>query len=137
LFCGCSTTATIYRTDGRTIEAKIRDSTSSSLMVQTDQGSEARIPRSEITDIDHPGNATAVVGGLLGIYGGFNIALGAPQCSKGASFCTGVFLPAILGTSMLIWGLSTWSDSSSAASGPARSSSSTVPAAPQSSAFDF
>ena len=139
LLCGCSTTATISRTNGGSLEAKIQRSTANTLVVQTDSGSEARISRSEITDIDHPGNATAVVGGLLGIYGGINIAAGAPLCAeKGASFCTGVFLPAIIGSSMLIWGLTTWANSSSAASpSNPNSSSSKVPEAPQTSAFDF
>lgn len=136
LICGCSTTATISRTNGRTIDAKIQRSTPGAIVVQTNSGSEARIPRSEITDIDHPGNAVAVVGALLGIYGGLNIAAGAPKCAdNGGAFCTGVFLPAAIGTSMLIWGLSTWIGSTNAASAPA--SSNTVPEIPPDSAFNF
>ncbi|MFL5348715.1 MAG: hypothetical protein ACJ8AT_28295 [Hyalangium sp.] len=136
LIYGCSTTATISRANGESLDAKILRSAPGAVVVQIDNGSELRIPRSEITDIDHPGNGVAVVGGLLSAYGGLNIAAGAPKCSEnGGAYCTGVFLPAAIGASMLIWGLSTWISSTDAASSPPSSGS--VPKVPQASAFDF
>ncbi|HYH96338.1 hypothetical protein [Hyalangium sp.] len=137
LISGCSTTASISRTNGRELEAKIQRSTPGAVVVQTNGGSEVSISRSDITDIDHPGNASAVVGLLLSTYGAINIAAGAPKCSEGGgAFCTGVFLPAAIGFPMLIWGLSTWLGSSNAAaSSPLVSGN--VPDAPQASAFDF
>jgi hypothetical protein len=138
LIYGCSTTATISRTNGTEIEARIEHSTPGAVVVQTEGGSELRIPRSEITDIDHPGNAAAVVGGLLSAYGALNIASGAPKCGdNGGAYCTGVFLPAAIGVPMLIWGLSTWMGSTNAANPSMASNSNTVPEAPTASAFNF
>lgn len=136
MLCGCSTTATISRTNGRELEGKIVGSNSSSILVETEGDSTLHIPRGEITDIDHPGNAAAVVGGFLGAYGILNIATGASACdTAGAAYCTGVFLPATLGASMLIWGLTTWSKSTGAAARPP--SSTQVPEPPRAAAFDF
>jgi hypothetical protein len=136
LISGCSTTASISRTNGRELEAKIQRSTPGAVVVQTNGGSEVSISRSDITDIDHPGNGAAVFGLLLSTYGAVNIAAGAPKCSQGGgAFCTGVFLPAAIGLPMLIWGLSTWLGSSNAASSPWVSGN--VPDAPHTSAFDF
>ena len=131
LFCGCSTAASISRADGKPINGKILRSSSSAIIVETKTGS-----RSNISDIDHPGNGVAIIGGLLGAYGAFNITQGVPLCEEnGPAFCGGVFLPAVVGGTMLIWGLSTWLGSTGAASMP--SGSTTVPDAPQASAFDF
>jgi hypothetical protein len=146
LLCGCSTTATISRINGRTLEARIQRSTPGAVVVKTESGQEVSISRSEISDIDHPGNVAAVIGGLLSAYGAANIAVGAPQCStQGGAYCSGVFLPAALGVSMLAWGLGTWIGSTSAASSPEGSSSSSsarlspsgVPDAPAAAAFAF
>jgi hypothetical protein len=136
LVCGCSTTAKISRVNGRTLEAKIKRSTPEAVVVQTDGGSEVSISRSDISDIDHPGNVVAVIGGLLSGYGALNIATGAAQCGTGGgAYCTGVFLPAAVGVSMLVWGLTTWGGSTSAASNPGKSG--TVPDAPPAAAFNF
>ncbi|MGZ3457850.1 MAG: hypothetical protein ACXU86_05015 [Archangium sp.] len=142
LLCGCSTTATISRINGGTFDARIQRSTPSAVVVQTESGQEVSIPRSEITDIDHPGNVAAVIGGLVSAYGLANIAVGAPQCgTQSGAYCAGVFLPAALGVSMLAWGLGTWIGSTSAASSPSGSSASLspsgVPDAPPAAAFDF
>lgn len=137
LICGCSTTATISRVNGRELEAKIKRSTPGAVVVETNGGSEVSISRSDISDIDHPGNAVAVVGGLLSTYGAINIATGVSKCGEGGgAFCAGVFLPAAVGLPMLIWGLTTWIGSTSAASNSS-SSSTAVPEAPPASAFDF
>jgi hypothetical protein len=138
LICGCSTTATISRINGKTVDAKIRRSTPGAVVVETDGGREVSISRSDISDIDHPGNVAAVLGGLVSAYGAVNIASGASGCAEGGgAYCTGVFLPAAVGVPILIWGLSTWIGSTSAASASSSSSSGTVPEAPPASAFDF
>jgi hypothetical protein len=136
LLCGCSTTATISRANGRELEGKIVGSNSGAIFVETEGDSTLRVPRSEITDIDHPGNTAAVVGGFLGAYGILNIATGASGCSDyGAAYCTGVFLPATLGASMLLWGLTMWGDSTGAAARPPSPHS--VPEPPKAAAFNF
>jgi uncharacterized protein YceK len=136
LLSGCSTTASISRFNGTEVEAKIIRSTPGAIVVESNGGAERSISRSDISDIDHPGNAAAVVGGLLSIYGAINIAAGAPHCEQGGTaYCGGVFLPAAIGVPMLIWGLSTWANSTSAAS--SAPSPHSVPKAPSAAAFDF
>jgi hypothetical protein len=113
---GCSTSATITRRFGSPRDAKIVGSDSENVYVETLGGRDA-IPRSEITDIDHPGNVAAVIGGIVAAYGAANIAVGVPQCEKqGAAFCTGVFIPAVVGVSVMTWGLGTYGSSVSAVS---------------------
>lgn len=57
----------------------------------------------------------ATIGGVVTAYGVANIAIGMPQCEKeGAAFCTGVFLPATVGVSLLTYGLGTYIGSTSA-----------------------
>lgn len=113
---GCGSTAIISKRGASApIEATIKRSTSDMVYVET-AGSEMGISRDEITDIDHPGNVAATIGGVLTGYGLVNIATGVPQCEReGAAFCTGVFLPAALGGSLLAYGLSVWLGSTSAA----------------------
>jgi hypothetical protein len=112
---GCSTTATIHGRNGLPDEATIVRGTSTSVMVDNGAGERA-IPRSQIADIDHPGNVHAVVGAALLAYGILNISVGVPRCEeKGPAFCTGVFTPAAVGLGMSIWGLAVWSKSNRAA----------------------
>jgi hypothetical protein len=67
---GCSTTATIHRVSGPAYEAKILQSDATSLDVQGDDGRPYRVPREQVSDIDHPGNVLATVGAaLLGFAG--------------------------------------------------------------------
>jgi hypothetical protein len=139
LLCGCSTTATISRINGGTVEARIARSDDKSLFVKTAEGPEVAIPRADVSEIDHPGNATAVFGGFLSAYGALNIAAGIETCGEvGGAYCIGTFLPAAIGVPMLIWGLKTWGDSLSAASNHSTSGyTGVVPAPPPSSPFDF
>lgn len=113
---GCGSTAVISKRGASApIEATIKRSTSDMIYVET-AGTEIGISRDEITDIDHPGNVAATIGGVLTGYGLVNIATGVPQCEReGAAFCTGVFLPATIGGSLLAYGLSVWLGSTSAA----------------------
>jgi hypothetical protein len=110
------------------MEAKILRSNHDSLFIETSGGGEMVVPRSEVTDIDHPGNVVAVVGGAIGGYGLLNIAVGLSHCdTMGAAYCTGVFTPAAVGIPMLIYGLVVWNDSKDAAAGKAMSASADLP----------
>ena len=65
-FAGCSTTATISRTDGWAYEANILDSDATSLRVRDSYGREILVSREEVADIDHPGNVISAIGlGLI------------------------------------------------------------------------
>lgn len=112
----CSTTATIYRSNGMMMEGSIEGGSPSSITVTPNYGAPQEVPRSDITEIDHPGNVHALVGGIVLAYGVANIAVGMEECERqGGAFCVGVFTPAVIGTGMLIWGLATWIGSNSAA----------------------
>jgi len=103
---GCATTATITRIDGRSTDAELVGADRENVYVKTAGGNQA-IRRSEITDIDHPGDTAIVIGTLLAAYGVANIAVGYKYCdSKGTAYCVGVFAPATIGLPMAIWGLS-------------------------------
>lgn len=143
LLCGCSTTATISRSHGRPVEATLYRSDNEALFARTEQGVDVVIPRAEVTDIDHPGNAIAIVGALLGAQGAVSIAAGHGSCGKltgsmSAAYCVGTYLPAAIGGAMLVWGLATWANSSTSASDRSLSGfSGTVPTPPRPSPFDF
>jgi len=64
-FAGCSTTATISRTNGPEYEAEILGSNANALRVRDDYGRELRVPREEVADIDHPGNVLYTIGVVL------------------------------------------------------------------------
>ena len=92
----CSTTSTIYRKKGPPIEAEVVGGSKESIFV--DDGNQwHEIPRSDIRDIDYPGDVHAGVGAGILAYGALNIAVGFDQCAHAnenqAAFCTGVFLP--------------------------------------------
>jgi hypothetical protein len=115
---GCGTTATITRMDGTKVEAHITGGDTQKLYIEED-GDTFTVPRSEVRDVSHPGNAATIVGAILAGYGVLNIAVGAPMCGeKGAAFCTGVVLPELVGLPMLIWGIATHASSVSAAATP-------------------
>lgn len=134
LVTGCSSTATISRLHGQDVEAKIVGSDNENLYLET-RGAWASsgIARRDVTDIDHPGNVGALIGGVITTYGAVNILTGARHCGdQGAAFCMGVFLPAAIGLPIMISGLSRWSASTSAAdpkSGKPTASISVLPVA--------
>ena len=109
---GCGSNAIITKKGGETpIEAKITRGTSNSIYVES-AGIETGISRESIADIDHPGNVAATIGGVISAYGVVNIIMGAPECDRqGAAYCTGVFAPAVIGGSLLTYGLTVWLDS--------------------------
>jgi hypothetical protein len=140
--CGCSTTATISLVNGGDVEAKIIGGDRDDLIVTTAAGMEVPVARSEISEIDHPGNTAAVFGALLTAYGTVGIVRKGPTCSKHevapAAYCFATFVPATVGASILAWGVVTWWSSSRAARPGSRGPSSfTVPDPPPSSAFEF
>lgn len=123
----CGTTALISKKGGETIEGKIIGNDSENVYIQT-MGPAAPIKKIEITDIDHPGNGVLITGLGILAYGAANIAVGSKECaSQGASFCMGVFTPAVVGLGMSIWGYVVWSGSGSNATDPGR----TVTATPR------
>jgi len=110
LTLGCSTTSTIVRTREPPLEGRIVGGSNESIFVATEAGGEYEIARSDVTDVDYPGNVHAAVGaGVLG-YGVLNIALGMPGCNERTGdekffYCAGVFTPAIIGAGLILWGL--------------------------------
>jgi hypothetical protein len=62
---GCSTTATISRTDRLTYEANILGSDANSLRVRDGYGPDFLVPREVVADIDHPGNVNGIIGSAL------------------------------------------------------------------------
>lgn len=122
----CGTTAVISKKGGEKIEGVILGNDKENVYVQT-YGQPSPIKKSEITDIDHPGNGVLVTGIILTAYGILNIAVGAPKCSaEGASFCTGVFTPAAVGVGMSIWGYVVWSGSVNSATDPSKTITATI-----------
>src|SRR5687768_14062691 len=110
---GCSTTSTIHRSSGLPVEADIEGGSADAILVNA-HGHRDVIARSDITDIDYPGNVHAGVGGGLLGYGVLNVLVGMRTCEdrsecssdgEQAGFCTGVFIPGAVGLGMLIWGL--------------------------------
>jgi hypothetical protein len=111
LITGCGSTATITRVGARPIEAKIVGSDARAIFIETD-GVRSPVARDEISDIDHPGNVAATIGTIVTGYGIANIALGAENCERGgAAYCTGVFLPAMIGAPIMLFGIATWAGS--------------------------
>jgi len=114
LLSGCGNTASIQAKFGST-DGKIVGGDAQNIYVETAGGFTKSIPKSDIVDIDHPGNVAATIGGVVTAYGIANIAVGAPECDKGGpAYCVGVFLPATIGVSLVTYGLSTYVGSTSA-----------------------
>jgi hypothetical protein len=65
LTLGCSTTATIQRTNGPDNEATIEYSDGDTLYVRGSNGQLYSLPRDTVADIDHPGNVALTVGAIL------------------------------------------------------------------------
>jgi hypothetical protein len=138
--CGCSTAAKLSLIEGGQVEARIQRSDPDNLVVETETGAEVPIPRSEVSDIDHPGNVVAVIGGVLTAYGVNVIVAKVGTCGEqkmpGAA-CVGTFWPAAVGASMLTWGLVTWVRSTRATDKSVSHDSGKVPLPPSPSAFEF
>ena len=121
---GCSTAATISRYSGPDIDGRITGGGPDAIVVEDDSGISYAIPRRDVREIDHPGNVVAILGGVQAAYGVLNIAVGLSRCRDDANFaseaeqsgfCTGIFLPVVVGASMMVWGLIVHQRSSGAA----------------------
>lgn len=115
---GCGTMASITRKGAPPIAGRITGSDTSNVYLNTFKGGGVEgVSRDNIEDIDHPGNVAATIGSILTAYGVLNIFAGASDCdTRGAVYCTGVFLPAAIGAPLLIYGATVWSKSVAAAS---------------------
>jgi hypothetical protein len=101
----CSTMATVTRRNAPALDARIIGGDSENVYVESGNGRIETIPRSDIQDIDHPGNVAALIGGIISAYGLVNIVVGSPNCeTQGAAYCTGVFLPMAVGLPIMSWG---------------------------------
>jgi hypothetical protein len=124
LVCGCSTTATVITSDGKRDEARIVGGDREVLLLQNDYGVEKVVRRTEVKDIDHPGNVVATIGGIIGGSYGMSLAVVGSFCgasgSSRNSTCplllgmTGAMTA--LGAGMFVWGLWTWLGSKNAVS---------------------
>jgi hypothetical protein len=116
---GCGTQAVISTRYNPHIEGTITGSSQQSMHVEKEKGNTTEVPHADVVDIDHPGNVAATIGGVVAAYGVANIAIGASNCDRqGAAYCVGVFTPAIIGGSLLIYGLSVWGGSKAASTKP-------------------
>jgi hypothetical protein len=116
---GCSTTATIHRSDGYMLEGRIKGGTRSSIIVDPRIGERQEVPRSQVADIDHPGNVHALIGGIVFGIGGISAGANCGQADGAGSDrdadCFYAVSIAITGAAMLGWGLYNWFGSSDAA----------------------
>lgn len=113
--CACSS-ATLYRHNAPDLEATIVDGDRDYVYVETDDDRVVRVARKQITEIDHPGNVDAVVGGVLTFVGGSLIAAGSQSHNLGGDIAAvlGVIY-AVPGAILLAEGLYRWQRSSGAA----------------------
>ena len=120
----CSTTATVITRDGKRDETRIVGGDREVLLLQNDYGVEKIVRRTEVKDIDHPGNVVATIGGIIGgTYGLSLIAVGAICGTSGASrgsacpLMYGVLgATTALGAGMFVWGMWAWLTSKNAVS---------------------
>lgn len=115
----------IARSTGPEVEGRIKGGSSGSLMIQdSNTGAMYAIPRSEIREIDHPGNVAATLGGVATGYGLLNVMVGLEDCrneerfssnTEQNAFCAGLFTPLAVGVGLLIYGISVYSGSKSRA----------------------
>ncbi len=116
--CACSS-ATIYRRDAPDLEATIVGGNSKYLYVETEDGRVVQIERSKITDIDHPGNGEAVVGGLWvatwSLLVGMLAELSGNMNDRNGALVTAFAVGILPGAIPLVHGIVTWHQSTSAA----------------------
>jgi hypothetical protein len=112
----CSTSATITRTNGTSVEGWVRGGTPESIIVEPRVGNIQEIERDDIAEIDHPGNVHLLVGGMVLGYGGILVGAGLDDCQQAETVgnCATLFIPAIVGAGIAAWGLVTWAGSKEA-----------------------
>jgi hypothetical protein len=124
LVSGCSTTATVITRDGKREETRIVGGDREVLLLQNDYGVEKVVRRTEVKDIDHPGNVVATIGGIIGGSYGLSLAFVGSLCATSGSSRNSTCLPLLgmtgamtaLGAVMFVWGLWTWLGSKNAVS---------------------
>ncbi len=111
------TTATIYRHDAPDLEAVIVAGNAADLYVETEDGRYVRVSRRNVTDIDHPGNLEALIGGVLLAEGAAmaGVALASREADMRGTFGTVGAIVGVPGLLLLAHGLLTWSRSTAAA----------------------
>ncbi len=117
----CSTTATVLTRDKKTVEAEIIGGDRDVLLLRNPYGLESVVRRTEVRDIDHPGNVLALVGGLFAGGSALDLAVLGGVCattSRSSSSCTTIFATmgtaTAIGASLLVWGLWQWLTSKNA-----------------------
>lgn len=120
---GCSKTATIYLKNGSTLEARIVRGDAVSVFVRSGVSStDMPVFRSDIKDIDHPGNVAALIGTPLALGGyAFTIIGLISKFDRGGDM-SWIAIPGLIaalpGTFYGVWGWVTWINSRVAASMP-------------------
>jgi hypothetical protein len=101
------------------LEGRIKGGTRSSIIVDPRTGERQEVPRSQVADIDHPGNVHALIGGIVFGIGGISAGANCGQADGAGSDrdadCFYAVSIAITGAAMLGWGLYNWFGSSDAA----------------------
>ena len=106
---GCSSSATIERRNGPTIEGRIDYSDANQLYVTGDDDARYSVERSDVTNIHHPGKVGTVIGAIAsGVGVGFLLLAYTPGSSDpghGPDYSNLRALSAAIGVSYLITGL--------------------------------
>ena len=101
------------------LEGRIKGGTPSSIIVDPRIGERQEIRRGQVTDIDHPGNVHALIGGIVFGIGGISAGANCGQADGAGSDrdadCFYAVSVAITGAAMLGWGLYQWFGSTDAA----------------------
>ena len=99
------------------MEGSIEGGSPDYIVVAPRHGQRQAVPRSEIAEIDHPGNVHALLGGIFLGAGIVNLAVGYEECrnTQNDEDCVGLFVLPAVGTGLLVWGLATWMGSTSSA----------------------
>lgn len=120
VLANCGTQANLRLVDGTELSGSIETANWEAIQVDG-----ARIPRSQVEDIDHPGNVAATIGGLLMVSGGALAAANYGPCrpatndnwdcfGQGIGFRFGL-LTLGLSTPLFAYGITVWTRSNLAA----------------------
>lgn len=122
---GCTHQADVVMRDHSTISGEIVRADGESVFVRDAGGEETAVARADIADIDHPGDASAIAGGVLaglGVVGAVPSVIVLATTSDGGDLSgIGVFFGALglggslaligAGVPMLVWGIGAHGDS--------------------------
>lgn len=109
---GCGTTATISRANGSQITGDIVRGNKQNIYLSTAAGGTVKVRKTEITDVDHPGDAATIVGLALTAVGLISLAASECQYAENKGECQAVSVsPAFVGLPMVLWGIGVHSGS--------------------------